>query len=160
MGSIKEVYKAVTGSHKSENKNVINIVCQSSDSMIITLAENQVIEKPAQAQLWFFYIFAGELVHLVKSRTRKLSSWAPMVLGVQHSLRSRVGRGQKTFSFISLFPHCEHQRAPSGERQSAKLIVPAFSVRSLPVGPAQTGVCFNGQARGPAPTALLVIRSA
>lgn len=51
MGSIKEVYKAVTGSHKSDNKNLINIVCQPSDSMIITLAENQVIEKPAQAQL-------------------------------------------------------------------------------------------------------------
>jgi hypothetical protein len=51
MGSIKEMYKAVTGSHTSDNRNVINIVCQSSDSMIITLAENQVIEKPAQAQL-------------------------------------------------------------------------------------------------------------
>ena len=51
MESIKEVYKAVTGSHTCDNRNVINIVCHSSDSMIITLAENQVIEKPAQAQL-------------------------------------------------------------------------------------------------------------
>jgi hypothetical protein len=51
MGSIKEMYKAVTGTHTSDNRNVINIVCQSSDSMIITLAENQVIEKPAQVQL-------------------------------------------------------------------------------------------------------------
>mgnify|MGYP001765770119 CR=1 FL=1 len=56
MESIKEVYKAVTGSHTSDNRNVINIVCQSSDSMIITLAENQVIEKPAQAQLLFFML--------------------------------------------------------------------------------------------------------
>jgi len=53
MESIKEVYKAVTGSHTSDNRNVINIVCQSSDLTIITLAENQVIEKPAQAQLLF-----------------------------------------------------------------------------------------------------------
>lgn len=51
MGSIKEMYKAVTGSHTSDNRNVINIVCQSPDLTIITSAVNQGIEKPAQAQL-------------------------------------------------------------------------------------------------------------